>query len=143
MPAHKLTEIVQELVAQSAKLSKHMYGHYVIRSVMEQCPGEAHRAVSLALGREVTATMRLRYGLTFGVAEDQLSLARALIVTGEWLRYIDTAGSRYVPRIARRMMHILSVDEVQSMCDSLKELKHCLKQSQVGRRLLRMLAGAA
>ena len=111
-----------------------------------QCPGDAHRAVSLAIGREIATTMRSRHGraavpdaLTLGAAENQLTVARALVVTGEWLRYLDTVGSRSnLPIISRRMAQLLSVEKVQSMCESLKVLGPRLEQCQVGRRLLRM-----
>jgi mRNA-binding protein PUF3 len=148
LPTRQLTDIVHELVAQSVILSKHMFGHSVVRSLLEQCPGEAHRAISLAIGREIQMTMRSGYGravvedaLSLGLEEDQRTLARALVASGEWLRCIGTAGNRYLPGIVRRMMHLLSVVEVQGMCDSLRRSNHCLKHCRTGRRLLRTLDG--
>ena len=98
-----------------------------------------------AIAREIQTTMRSRYGravvadaLMLGAAEDQRLLAHALAASGEW-RCVDSPGNRYLPRIARGMVLLLSTEEVQCMRDSLHKSKHHLKQRQVGRRLLRML----
>ena len=145
LSTHQLTTLVHELVAQSGKLSKHLYGHYVIRSLLEQCPGDAHQIVSLAIGREIESTMRSRYGravvadaLTFGGEEDQRVLAHTLVVAGSWLHCVGRPGSRYLPTIARRMLLLLPGHQAQAMRDSLMAAECGLKHHRVGRKLLAM-----
>ena len=146
LSAPQVAEVVQALAVESAKLSKHTYGNYAIRSLLEHYPGEAHRTVSLAIGLDIETTMRSRYGsavvanaLTWGAEEDQLALAHALVADGAWLHRVGRSGGRHLPTIARRMVELLSVDQIQRMCDSLVVAERGLRQHQVGRRLLRML----
>jgi hypothetical protein len=145
LSAPQLVGIVHQLAADSAKLSTHMYGNYVIRSLMEHCPGEAHHEISLAIIENAGTMMHSRYGravvadaLDLGDQEDQLSIAHALLVDGVWLRRVETAGSRYLPVIARRMMNLLPMEHVQHMCESLMEAEPRLRQHDIGRKLLRL-----
>ena len=143
--AHQLTDVVRELVAGSAELSTHAFGHFVIACLLERYPVETHQGISLAIERNISATMRSRYGravvadaLLFGAAREQQALARALLFGGLWLRRIETTNTRHMAAITRRMLHLLSVDEVRGMCDSLVTISDQLEQTVVGRRLLRL-----
>ena len=124
LSAPQVAEVVQELAVESAKLSKHTYGNYAIRSLLEHYPGEAHRTVSLAIGLDIETTMRSRYGsavvadaLIWGAEEDQLALAHALVADGAWLHRVGRSGGRHLPTIARRMVELLSMDQIKRMCD--------------------------
>ena len=146
LSAPQIAVVVQELVAQGAQLSRHPYGNYVIRSLLEHCPGDAPRAVSLAMGLDIETTMRSRYGkavladaLTFAAEEDQLALARALVVDGAWL-HRGRSGNRHLLTIARRMAEMLPADQVQRMRDSLTLAEPGPGQHIVGRRLSKMPA---
>ena len=142
--AQQLTDIVSELVASSANLTTHVYGHFVIACLLERYPA-THQGISLAIERNISATMRSRYGravvadaLLFGAARQQLALARALLLGDLWLFHVKATNTRHMAAITRRMLHLLSEDEAQAMCDSLATISDQLKQTVVGRRLLRL-----